>query len=166
MKKCFSFIACSVTLIIASHSAIAGQAAKIAGKATSAAAQNPAAEPPPAAPATASTPAAKKATAPPKDPIGDVASAEKAVKFQLNAVKQAKAQVEAANKNRDALHATYKGKNLDQATYAAVMKRYEAADKAIPAAEQKLATARGAFDILFDKYQKLGGTNDYRSQLP
>ena len=114
----------------------------------------------PPAPGSAPTPSAKK------DPISDLATAEKAVKFQLNAVKQAKLRADQATKSRDILHATYKGKNLDSTTYAAVMKRYDAADKEIAASAQALSTARGAFDILFDKYQKFGGTVDYRAQLP
>jgi hypothetical protein len=107
----------------------------------------------------------KSATSSKKDPMGDLETAEKVMKYQVNAVKQAKLRADQAPKARDTLHATYKGKNLDHLTFAAVMKRYEAADKEVTASAAALNTAQGAFEILFDKYQKLGGKTDYRAQL-
>ncbi len=111
-------------------------------------------------------PAKPAAAAAKKDPLGDVATAEKAVKYQLNVIKQAKLRADQATKNRDTLHATYKNKNLDPETYAAVMKRYDAADKEIATSHQSFVTAKQAFEILYEKYQKLGGTTDYRSLVP
>lgn len=119
--------------------------------------------PTPAAPANTNALAAANAKL---DALTDVDKAEKAVKYQLNVVKQTKARVVLANKNRDMLTAQSRGRTTTGAGAAAEQKRTDAANKMVTATEQQLTTAKAAFDILFDKYQKAGGTNDYRALLP
>ncbi|MDB6028045.1 MAG: hypothetical protein JWM68_4268 [Verrucomicrobiales bacterium] len=166
MKHFFPLTGIVVAILFANGLVCSGQVTRVTAKVKQQNADHNAAID--SAGGTSTKPAAAKAPAAPakKDPIPDLATAEKVLKYQLNVVKQAKAKTDLAKKSHDTLHATYKGKNLDEATYATVMKRYEAADKEVAAADTALTTARGAFDILFGKYKGYGGTNDYRAQLP
>jgi hypothetical protein len=119
---------------------------------------------PPAVPGT--TPTTRKTEPAKQDPIPDLATAEKALVYQLNVLVRAKSRVDAATNSRNALHATYKDKKLEAAAYSEVMKKYELADKNAAAAEKELNTAREAYKFLLDKYKGYGGTNkEYEAKL-
>ncbi len=96
----------------------------------------------------------------------DLARADQSVQEQLGAMRRAGAAVAMAERSRANLHAFYHGKTLDQATYNNVMRQRSAADQAVANAQQALASARQRFETAFQKYQQLGGTTDYRRQLP
>ena len=97
----------------------------------------------------------------------DLARADQLVQEQLGAVRRAGAAVATAEQNRAKLHAYWHVRRApDQATYNGVMAQYQAADQAIANAHNALASAHQRFESAFLKYQQLGGTTDYRQQLP
>jgi hypothetical protein len=96
----------------------------------------------------------------------DLARAEQSVQEQLGAVRRASAAVATAEQNRATLHAFYHGRTLDRATYDTVSRQYKADDDALMNAQRALDYARRYFESAMLAYQKLGGTTDYRSQLP
>jgi len=96
----------------------------------------------------------------------DLARAEQSVQQQISVVERARAAATSAAKIRDARHAYYHGKTLDKVTYDSVMLQLHADEQAAANAQRFLDAARQIFETDFQKYQKLGGTVDYRRQLP
>ena len=97
----------------------------------------------------------------------DLVRAEQSVQAQLRAVVLARAAVATAERNRASLHAYWHVRRAEtQAIYEGVMAQYKAADQAVANAQMALDYARQCFDAALLKYQKLGGTTDYRRQLP
>jgi hypothetical protein len=96
----------------------------------------------------------------------DLVRADQLVQKQLAVVRNASAAVAAAERSRASLHALYHGRTLDQAAYNSVMLQYKAKDEAVANARKTLAAAQRCFESAFRKYQQLGGTTDYRRQLP
>jgi hypothetical protein len=96
----------------------------------------------------------------------DLARADQLVQEQLGVVARARAAATAAAQIRDARHAYYQGKTLDRVTYDGVMLQLHTDEQAAANAQRALDAARQAFDNAFQNYQRLGGTVDYRRQLP
>jgi hypothetical protein len=96
----------------------------------------------------------------------DLARAEQLVQERLAALNRIHALCVAADQNRANLHAYYHGQTLDQATHDSVQHQYRNADQAVMNAQQAEAAARESFENAYQNYQKLGGTVDYRQQLP
>jgi len=96
----------------------------------------------------------------------DLARAEQLVQDKLNAVLQARAAATAAERTRDTRHAYYSGKTLDPASYNGVMLQLHADEQAANNADSYLAAVRQSFETAMQNYQRLGGTVDYRRQLP
>jgi len=89
----------------------------------------------------------------------NLARADQLVQEKLVAVSRAVNAEAAAERNSASLHAFYHGRPADSTTY-------NATDRAIANAQAALANARQCFNTAFQNYQKLGGTIDYRQQLP
>jgi hypothetical protein len=97
----------------------------------------------------------------------DLARADQLVQEQLGVVRKAVAAVAIAEQNRARLHAYWHVRRAaDQTIYNSVMAQYNADDQAVANAQQALASARQCFENRYQNYQKLGGTIDYRQQLP
>jgi hypothetical protein len=97
----------------------------------------------------------------------DLARAEQSVQQQLGAVRKASAAVAVAEQSRANLHAYWHVRRAaTQALYQSVLAQYKAKDEAVANAHKALDSARRCFESAFQKYQKLGGTTDYRRQLP
>jgi len=97
----------------------------------------------------------------------DLARADQLVQAQLAAVRNAGAAVATAEQKRASLHAYWHVRRAEnQAIYEGVMAQYRADDQAVANAQKALDYARQCFDAALLKYQKLGGTTDYRQQLP
>jgi hypothetical protein len=96
----------------------------------------------------------------------DLARADQLVQDKLAAVRRAAAAVAMAERNRASLHAFYHGKTLDQTSYNSVQLQFKARDEAVANAQRALDYARRCFESAVQKYQQLGGTIDYRRQLP
>jgi hypothetical protein len=97
----------------------------------------------------------------------DLARADQLVQQDLGAVRKASAAAAAAEKSRASLHAYWHVRRAaDQAIYDNVMAQYKAADQAVANTQKALGDARERFDKDNRKYQQLGGTVDYRRQLP
>ncbi len=92
------------------------------------------------------------------DTLTDLTRADQLVQDQLAVVSRAFAACQAAEKKQEALHSQHRGP-VGPATFQAV-------DEAAKRAHQALANARKEFETAFAHYQKLGGTIDYRRQLP
>jgi hypothetical protein len=98
--------------------------------------------------------------------VTDLTRADLVVQEKINAVAAARNAVARAERESANLHAYYQGKALDPATCSAMSLQYAAKDQAVANAKAVLSTARNCFDTAFQNYQKLGGTADYRQQLP
>jgi hypothetical protein len=96
----------------------------------------------------------------------DLARADQLVQQRLVAVVQARAAAAAAEQTRATRHAYYHGQTLDSATYNGVMIQLHADEQAAANAQAALGNARQSFENAFQNYQRLGGTIDYRQQLP
>ena len=92
------------------------------------------------------------------DTLTDLTRANQMVQDQLAAVNGAVAVCQAAEKKQAEMHNLHRG-SISPASL-------QAADEAALRARQALANARKEFDKAFALYQKLGGTIDYRLQLP
>jgi hypothetical protein len=80
----------------------------------------------------------------------NLARADQSVQQQLNNVAMARAAVAAAERTRAHCTASF----------------YNSADQALTKAQQGLVAAQKSFENAFQNYQQLGGTVDYRRQLP
>jgi hypothetical protein len=98
--------------------------------------------------------------------IAELNKAEAIVQDRVRSVWTAKTAADTARRNSAALHNTYDGKSLSQGMRSAVDAKYKLADEEIATADANLIAWRNTFDREFEKYQKLGGKMDYRSQLP
>ena len=97
----------------------------------------------------------------------DLARAEQLVQEKLEAVRKARAAVAVAEQNRANLHAYWHVRRAaNEALYQSVLAQYKAKDEAVANARKTLAAAQRCFESAFRKYQQLGGTTDYRRQLP
>jgi hypothetical protein len=97
----------------------------------------------------------------------DLARADLLVQEKLADARRAGAALGEAQGQRDRLHALHHGKQApDAAVYAAITAQYAAADKAVRTAQAGYDCARRSFDAAYQKYCDLGGTIDYRSQMP
>ena len=96
----------------------------------------------------------------------DLAKADGVVQERVVAVVQARAVVAAAQRTVDNLHAYYHGKTLDPVTYKSYENQRKADDQVLDKAQRGLSAARDSFERALQKYQQLGGTVDYRRQLP
>jgi hypothetical protein len=112
----------------------------------------------PAAPIQADTNAWQKMT--------DLAGVEQTVQAQVRAVSAAKIALATAQQRLAVLHSYYHGKSVDQATYNGLELQKTADEKDIANADRAFNYATRCFDAAFQKYQQLGGTVDYRAQLP
>ena len=92
------------------------------------------------------------------DTLTDLTRANQLVQDQLAAVNRAFAVCQAAEKKQAETHNLHRGP--------ASAETFQAVDEAARRAHLALANARKEFDKTFALYQKLGGTIDYRSQLP
>jgi hypothetical protein len=81
----------------------------------------------------------------------DLARADQLVREKLDAARRAGAALAAAERNRANLHVTF---------------QRSAADQAVANAQKALDSARQCFESALRNYQQLGGTTDYRRQLP
>jgi len=96
----------------------------------------------------------------------NLARADQLVQQQLRVVALASVAVATAERNRASLHAYYQGRSVDQITGGTVPNQFKAADQAVANAQLGLAAAHQSFDNALQSYQTLGGTVDYRRQLP
>jgi hypothetical protein len=97
--------------------------------------------------------------------LTELTRADESVREQLAAVNRAFADcqaAEAAEKKRTEMHDVRRASAGPGSSPAAD----QAARRAQQKLEQKLADARKEFEKVFAQYQKLGGTIDYRQQLP
>jgi len=96
----------------------------------------------------------------------DLARADQLVQEKLGIVTRACGAATTAQRFCAAQHAYYQRQTLDQATYNGVMLQLRADDQAVANTQNALAYAHQSFETAFQNYQKLGGTVDYRGQLP
>lgn len=118
---------------------------------------------PPAAPAVAPVTA---------DPNGwqkmtDFARTEQSVQQQIAIIKQDTVILQVQQQKYNSLNTYWHSRTWpDQATADAGHAQLVAAEAQVHFAQKALAAAREAFETAFRKYQQLGGTTDYRQQLP
>jgi hypothetical protein len=79
---------------------------------------------------------------------------------------QACANAAAAQQTLKNLHDYYHGKSLDPTAYNSYMIQRTADEQAVANTQKFLGATRQAFENAMQKYQSLGGTVDYRRQLP
>jgi hypothetical protein len=96
----------------------------------------------------------------------DLARADQLVQQKLGVVIQARAAAAAAERNRDSRQNYGHGTMLDQATINSIALQHKADEQAVANAQKVLEASRQSFEYAFQNYQKLGGTIDYRQQLP
>jgi DNA-directed RNA polymerase subunit RPC12/RpoP len=89
----------------------------------------------------------------------DLVKADQVVQSQLRNLIAANAAAIAAAREDAEMHNQYKG-NPDGVAY------LTAANKRAEQAEAQMAATREAFEVAFIRYEKLGGTVDYRQQIP
>jgi hypothetical protein len=92
----------------------------------------------------------------------ELTKADTAVREQLGAVNRAYNAVAAAKRNVANLQIAYQGRPVDPT----VNTDLSARNSALAAAQQNLNAAQRSFDAAFGNYVKLGGTINYRAQLP
>jgi hypothetical protein len=92
------------------------------------------------------------------DKLTELTRADQLVRDRLDAVNRACTASQTAEKNQAALHSQHRGPGGPGTS--------QAVDQAVQRAHQDCANARKSFDTAFAQYQKLGGTIDYRRQLP
>jgi hypothetical protein len=95
-----------------------------------------------------------------------LAKADQVVQQQIGVVAQARAMTAAAQRTLDSLHAYYHGKTLDPATFNIYAAQRKADEQACANAQKMLDSANQSFNRALQNYQQLGGTIDYRQQLP
>jgi hypothetical protein len=96
----------------------------------------------------------------------NLARADQLVQQQLRQVALASVATATADRNRATLHAYYQGRSVSQTIGSTVANQFKAADQVVTKAQTDLAAARQSFDTALQNYQTLGGTVDYRRQLP
>lgn len=96
----------------------------------------------------------------------DVARAEQVVQDKITYVTRANAVFVAAEQYRKSRSAYYSSHPPDYINAQSVSLQLQADAKAAANAQAALSMARASFDAAFRNYQKLGGTVDYRQQLP
>lgn len=108
----------------------------------------------------APVPAPAPVTAAPQslDKLTELTRADQLVRDRLDAVNRTFTASQTAEKNQTALHSQHHGPASSGTS--------QAVDQAVQRAHQECANARKSFETAFAQYQKLGGTIDYRRQLP
>ena len=98
--------------------------------------------------------------------LTEQARAEQVVQQQIAAVTRTHAALVSAQRMRDLRHTYYQGKPLDPVSAETVGRQYQADDQALASAQKVYDAARQSFESAWQNYQRLGGTVDYRGQLP
>jgi hypothetical protein len=96
----------------------------------------------------------------------DLAHADQLVQTQVGVVARAYGAFVAAQRTFANMQTAYRGKPLDSLAMQSEAQQSAQDQQAINCAQQTLNAARQSFENAFQNYQKLGGTIDYRQQLP
>ena len=92
------------------------------------------------------------------DKLTELTRADQLVRDRLDAVLRTFTASQTAEKNQAALRKQHRGSTEPENS--------QAVDQVVQRAHQDCVNARKSFDTAFAQYQKLGGTIDYRRQLP